>query len=249
MKKNEATLIYPHQLFATHPALAGGRPVFLIEDQRLFSAFQFHKQKLVLHRASMQVYARRLARTHDLTYVPHDESGQEQLISRLRKAGVTTLHTASLCDAALAEKVGRIAQGLKATWQEHPTPMLVTPIARMNRWAQDRKHFHMAGFYQAQRRDLDVLMENGKPVGGKWSFDTENRKRLPKDLAIPALAPIRRNALVKEAVDYVNRHFAKNPGRAEDFRYPVTHAQAESWLACFLETRLLNFGPYEDAMA
>lgn len=249
MKKIDAALVYPHQLFASHPALARDRPVFLIEDQRFFSAFQFHKQKLVLHRASMRAYARRLARRYDLTYVPHEESDRELLSTRLGRAGVTTLHTASLCDRALEEDVGRIAQGLNATWQEYPSPMFITQDDRMGRWAQDRQHFHMASFYQAQRRDLDVLMENGKPLGGKWSFDTENRKRLPKNLVVPPHAPIRRDVRVKEAVDYVNRHFAKHPGRAEDFRYPVTHAEAESWFTHFLETRLRYFGPYEDAIS
>ena len=47
------------ELFASHPALARGRPVWFIEDQRFFSVFRFHQQKLVLHRASLQAYARR----------------------------------------------------------------------------------------------------------------------------------------------------------------------------------------------
>ena len=38
----------------------------------------------------------------------------------------------------------------------------------------------MADFYKHQRRKLNILLEGDKPVGGKWSFDTENRKKIPK---------------------------------------------------------------------
>jgi deoxyribodipyrimidine photolyase-related protein len=72
MAEKEVTLIYPHQLFKSHPALNAGREVFLIEDEHFFSAFRFHKQKLVLHRASLQAYARLLERKHRVTYVRHD---------------------------------------------------------------------------------------------------------------------------------------------------------------------------------
>lgn len=65
--------------------------MFLIENQGFFSAFCFHKQKLVPHRASMQAYALRLARTHHLTNVPYHESSEKPLAMRLRRAGVPGL--------------------------------------------------------------------------------------------------------------------------------------------------------------
>jgi deoxyribodipyrimidine photolyase-related protein len=58
--KNTATLIYPHQLFRKNPALDGSDTVFIIEEPLLFSQYRFHKQKLVMHRASMKFYAEKL---------------------------------------------------------------------------------------------------------------------------------------------------------------------------------------------
>ena len=52
-----AALIYPHQLFADQPALAGADRVYLVEDPLLFTQYTFHRQKLMLHRASMTRYA------------------------------------------------------------------------------------------------------------------------------------------------------------------------------------------------
>ena len=32
---------------------------------------------------------------------------------------------------------------------------------------------------------MNILLENGKPKGGKWSHDKENRKKIPKTLDVP----------------------------------------------------------------
>ena len=57
----EITLVFPHQLFKSHPAIANGRTVYLIEEKLFFSQYNFHQQKLVMHRASMKAYAQFLA--------------------------------------------------------------------------------------------------------------------------------------------------------------------------------------------
>lgn len=51
-----AALIFPHQLFKNHRAVTPGRKVFLVEEWLFFHQYKFIKQKLVLHRASMQFY-------------------------------------------------------------------------------------------------------------------------------------------------------------------------------------------------
>lgn len=57
---NQAAVIFPHQLFRSHPGLSRSRPVYMIEDPVFFfdqrRNVKFHKKKLVLHRASMQYF-------------------------------------------------------------------------------------------------------------------------------------------------------------------------------------------------
>jgi len=55
--KNAVTIIFPHQLFKIHPAIHKNHKVFLIEEELFFNQYNFHKKKLVLHRASMKCYA------------------------------------------------------------------------------------------------------------------------------------------------------------------------------------------------
>jgi deoxyribodipyrimidine photolyase-related protein len=89
----------------------------------------------------------------------------------------------------------------------------------------------------------------GKPDGGKWSFDTDNRKRLPRKILIPAIQRPCRCAHVTDAIAWVEERFPGNYGRADTFDYPITHQDACAWLDDFLENRFTLFGDYEDAMA
>jgi deoxyribodipyrimidine photolyase-related protein len=57
-----AALIYRHQLFPEHPALSGADVCVLVEEPLLLTQYRFHRQKLILHRASMQHFADRLRR-------------------------------------------------------------------------------------------------------------------------------------------------------------------------------------------
>ncbi len=66
----EATLIYPHHLFKKHPALKASRSVFIVEDYLFFAQYQFHKNKLVYHRASMKAYKDKLEQSgYKVTYI------------------------------------------------------------------------------------------------------------------------------------------------------------------------------------
>jgi deoxyribodipyrimidine photolyase-related protein len=98
-----------------------------------------------------------------------------------------------------------------------------------------------------------LLEEGGKPKGGQWTFDSENRKKIPKNTVIPAPFPEAvPNAYISEAITYVSQHFTDNPGSSDmpfsGAYYPVTHAEAQAALDLFLRERMHLFGDYEDAI-
>jgi deoxyribodipyrimidine photolyase-related protein len=246
-----AALIFPNQLFAAHPALAPGRPVYLVEEARFFSDFTFHKQKLVLHRASLQAYQDVLnQRGHAVRYLEHGQVADPgSLATILQNDGISAIIAVDPVDTALSVRLrGEAIRGdLKLTLLE--TPGFLCSNGDLNEFFGDAPKFHQTRFYEHQRRRLDVLMEGDKPAGGRWTYDTENRRRLPKDLHIPRLPKIGENAFVREAKEYVSRHFPHHPGDLAAFIYPVTHAGARDWLKVFLEQRLPWFGDYEDAIS
>lgn len=224
----------------------------LVEPDLFFRQYPFHTHKLVLHRASMRTFADRL---RDAGFpVIHLETDAERpteelVVATLRENGVRELTAYDVVDDWLGRDLRRACAetGTALTWAETPG-FLTTDAQCRERFSTPKPR--MSRFYEWQRRRLDVLVEgDGSPVGGRWSFDTENRKRLPAGLALPALPTPRRTDHVRDAIAWVAREFPDNPGDPAAFSWPTTHGQAESWLARFCSDRLALFGPYEDAIA
>ena len=95
-----------------------------------------------------------------------------------------------------------------------------------------------------------MLVEDEAPVGGRWSFDTENRKKLPKGYRPPPVRlPTRPTTDVAEAIAWVAQEFPDAPGDPATFAWPTTREEARTHLAQFLDERFADFGPYEDAIS
>ncbi len=250
--KKTAALFYPHQLFANNPTVLRANAAYLIEEPLLFTQFNFHKQKLVLHRASMKFYESELKkRKIEVRYIDASEIGETKAIGEILKADkVTDIIYTDPIDDWLDRRLTKSLKQIGIAGTRVDSQMFVNSAKEIEDYFVGRASFSMARFYQRERERRKILMtSDGKPVGGKFSFDTENRKKLPKNIEIPAILRPRKNKFVEEAVEYVDENFSKNYGEAGDFAYPVTFDQAESWLDNFLKERLELFGDYEDAVS
>lgn len=246
----DVLLLFPHQLFSSNTALARDKQVLLVEDALYFRQYAFHKQKLILHRASMRMHAAHLQqegiRVHylDLDQAPT----MAAVIERARQLQPARLHVIDPVDDWLDRRIAREARNGGVKLLRHDTPMFLSSPLDLQEYFANRRMF-LASFYAEQRRRLDVLMEDGQPLGGKWSLDTQNRRKLPRGLEPVPLWRPRENQFVREASEYVANRFANNPGATTDFKYPVTYADARRWLRDFVETRLQRFGDYQDAIS
>jgi deoxyribodipyrimidine photolyase-related protein len=255
----EVTLIYPHQLFKSHPAIAGGREILLIEDPLIFGndphwPVAMHGQKLMLHRASMKAYAKELtAAGHQVRYIEVPEGSTMDSVDLLETHVPKTnrmLHFADVADSILLKRIQRFALRRGCHFKVHPSPNFISPPQFLEGHLATRKKPFMAKFYEAQRRRTGILMEpDGSASGGKWSFDAENRAKLPKGHFPPAEPVAGANAFTREAATYIGRRFPDNPGSLKHFRWPVTRQDSEVWLERFIDERLGNFGVYEDAIS
>ena len=246
----EAILIFPNQLLSDHPALDHARDVILVEDSLFFGddahPLTYHVSKLVFHRASMQAYAK-LLRDRDYTviyreYIPHTTI--TDTLDMVQK-DYNALHIMDPVDYELTKRIK--AHSIPVTYYE--SGLFFNTSDRNKTFFADTKPPKMASFYKEQRRHLNVLMKDDEPVGGTWSFDEENRKKIPKSLRdeVPDLPSPMHSHWVDEAKEYVAKNFSTR-GTAEHFFYPVTHDTAKHWLASFCEERFKTFGPYEDAI-
>ena len=116
----------------------------------------------------------------------------------------------------------------------------LTPRALFTTWADNQKSFLMESFYRAQRNRLGVLVEGGKPVGGKWNFDKENRLPPPKNYKYPPY--------LKHKVDEIDQQVASELGIKPCDTWGTSRKAAKAQLKNFIDNHFANFGPYEDAM-
>ena len=246
----EITLILPDQLFENHPAVSKGRIIYLVEEFLFFKVQEFHIQRLVLLRASMRQYEAYLKKQNfEVIYIESSSSNKRgEIFQKLADLKIEIIHLASFEDQYLEEDIhfATVKFSLKLKWYDSPS--FFCTRKEIEKHFSKKTHFSMASFYAYQRKKLNLLMEDGGPVGGKFSFDTENRKKLPKKQLIPEISWPKENLFVKEAKLYVAKNFPLSVGSAETFLYPTNFDEAKVSLEEFLKKRLALFGLYEDAI-
>jgi deoxyribodipyrimidine photolyase-related protein len=109
--------------------------------------------------------------------------------------------------------------------------------------------WRMDAFYRHVRRRTGILMERGKPRGGKFSFDTENRRAWRGTPAAPEPPRTTPDEITREVLALVEREFAHHPGTLTPDELPATRADAERLLAWAVTRCLPHFGPFEDAFS
>tara|TARA_R110000787_G_scaffold246766_4_gene352503 strand:- start:2269 stop:3753 length:1485 start_codon:yes stop_codon:yes gene_type:complete len=252
MKK--VNLIFPHQLFESSPLLENGFPLYIIEEFLFFKQFNFHKQKIAFHRATMKHYEAFLAsKNSEVVYVESIDtiSDVRELIPFLKSKGITHINYIDPVDNWLQKRIekGCTANTIERTVFDSPL-FLNTKEDLQPFFRSDKKKYHQTSFYTDQRNKRHILIDSdGKPTGGKWTFDTENRKKYPAKKIPPAIQFPDVDSFYKEALDYVNKNFSKNIGQlSKNSLYPTNFKTSKQWFQQFLEQRFLEFGTYEDAI-
>ena len=116
----------------------------------------------------------------------------------------------------------------------------LTPRPLFTQWAGGQKSFLMESFYRAQRVRLGVLVEAGKPTGGAWNFDKENRLPPPKKYVGPKY--------LEHTRDEIDKEVAKELGHTPTKNWGTTRKAALAQMKNFFDNHFGEFGPLEDAM-
>ena len=252
MKK--AVLIFPHQLFENTDWIDKSAKVFLIEETLFFSQYPFHKQKILFHRSSMQFYFNYLVTNgFDVEYVNnHDDiSDVRLLIKHLVSSEYENFKMINPDDNYLFNRINKSAKKLNVSIEIFDNPQFLNTILELDSFFKNReKKIFQTSFYITQRKKMKILLnEDDKPVGDKWSFDTDNRKKYPKGKIAPKINFPSKDSIYIEAEKYVNKYFDNNYGNInEQINYPCTHTSAKEWLEQFIKFRFKEFGDYEDAV-
>ncbi|CAL2078130.1 cryptochrome/photolyase family protein [Tenacibaculum sp. 190524A05c] len=249
---NKASIIFPHQLIRNvRDYLSLDTVIYLVEETLYFNQYNFHKQKLVFHRASMKFYESYLnSLGYSVLYIEANSeySDVRNLIPHIEKEGYTKVYIYNPTDNWLEKRIHNVTTNIEIHWFDNPL-FINTKSDLQGFFKVSKKKFFQTSFYKEQRIKRNILVQNGDPVGGKWTFDVDNRKKYPKNKITPVVMFPDNNQYFSEAKEYIQECFQENLGELHDFQiYPTTFEEAENWLKEFFEVRFHEFGDYEDAI-
>lgn len=225
--------------------------VVMVECEKLCRRLPFHQQKLGLLLSAMREHAATLSRAgFDVRYFDLDQ--QMTLNAAITKVasqvGARRLVHFDSEDRGLLRELDNVAGRLDISRCAIDSPAFLLDNATVDGYFSGASRPRMSSFYRSQRLRFNLLVENNQPLGGQWSFDSQNRARLPRHQAIPELPPVHRTTGTEDCLRLVSTRFGDHPGEAQNLWLPVTRDGAIAWLDRFLQERLIGFGTFEDAM-
>lgn len=251
-QKKAINLVFPHQLFYESTLLDNDNDFYLIEENLFFKQYKFHKQKIVFHRATMKCYQSFLeSKGKKVHYIDSTNmfSDIRKLNLLLEENKIDTVFTIDPTDFLLEKRLHLAAKNVELLISENPQ-FLNSKADLAKFFRADKKSFFQTSFYKEQRKKHNILLDKKQePLGGKWTFDGENRNKYPKNQLPPSVLYPKKDAFWDEAIEYTQNNFGNNLGFLPNQKlYPTTQVEAEEWLDQFLEKRFHDFGAYEDAM-
>lgn len=249
-----AKLIFPHQLFKDSEFLKDSSTLFLVEEYLFFRQYNFHKQKLAFHRASMKFYEGYLSQKG--LSVKYIESAQKEsdiriLIKKLHELEYTSIHVIDPVDDWLTKRIKKSCNENNLELRVFESPMFLNSNDDLKLYFNSaKKRYFQTDFYKQERIKRNILMDDAnQPMGGQWTYDVENRKKYPKNKTVVDSNYPKQNKYTQEAFKYVESNFKNNLGELSTIiNYPNTFEEAEKWFIQFLKERMNEFGIYEDAI-
>lgn len=226
----------------------------LLELRQETDYCRHHIQKVVGFFAAMRNYANALVKAgHHVLYLTldataHSPSLTTHLEEIIRTTGVRELHLQQPDEYRVDQQLQdwQAEQSIEVTWfdSEH----FLTQRSVLQDWFGDKPSYLMEYFYRRVRKQTGYLMEQGKPLGGKWNFDKDNRKTPEQSHQFPP--PITFATDVSGLVEMLQRHQVKTMGTLSptQFLWPVSRRQSLEVLDYFITHLLPRFGDYQDAM-
>lgn len=246
--------------------------VYMKEDYQLCTYEKHHKHKLILFLSAMRSYRDELNKNNIQVHyekLNNDKSTSyiDSLIIFIKDNNIETVSIFEIEDAWFHKEILRIQKYVK-NLKILDTPMFLTNKEKFkkmcfsnsekkqklrnnpeNQKLRTKPLYRMTDFYMKQRKRLDILMQkDGMPVGGKWTYDTENRKKIPKTIDVPCSINHKITKNTEDVMKLVDTYFPGHYGDTKSFNHPTTRKAAKNNLDDFISNKLANFGDFEDSV-
>ena len=257
MSNNNLLLILGNQLFPIeHIKKTKVKKVFMAEDFGLTTYHKHHKLKILMFLWAMRQYRDELVENGYTVYYYSIEdvhfkiSYEDKLLAAIKKYKIEKINYFEIEDHFFEDIFNKFIIKNKIQTKLIQNPMFLLSRAEFVEFAHTQKNLiRMASFYQKMRIKMSILIdENTKPIGGKWSYDEENRKKIPVNINIPEKPSLIKNHDLNDLKNKINLIFKDHPGSVDYLWMPTNRQEALNWIDNFFKTKFHNFGIYEDAI-
>jgi deoxyribodipyrimidine photolyase-related protein len=250
---NKTGILFPHQLYDRNPLASKCDTIYLVEEGLFFKQYNFHKRKIAFHRASMKFYESYLQSNNiKVIYIEslNALADVRLLIQHFLNTGISDFEYIDTTDFWLEQRIEKACKFTGVKSKRNRSPLFLCSPEEIETYFSDKKRMFQTDFYKYQRLTRNILLDsNQKPMGGKWTYDDENRLKYPKGKTPPKVDFSGPNHHHNEAIIYTQKNFASNYGKLDtNFIYPTTFTESKKWLQDFFKSRFAEFGAYEDAI-
>ena len=230
--------------------------IFMAEDEELCTYKKHHKQKILLFLSSMRSYCDKLIKNkYKVIYSSIENpdfriSYTDKLKKIIKKKKIKEISSFEIEDKFFEKKIQIFCSKKKIKLNIIQTPMFLNSRENFKKYLNQSKKPFMANFYKKTRKDFKILIDkSGNPVGGKWSFDQENRKKLAKNVYIPKLPIINNTKHTVKLKPLIEKIFSSHPGSTKNFWFATEYNDIIKLLDFFIEKKSNLFGDFEDSVS
>jgi len=257
MQTNNLLLILGNQLFPLeYIKKTKVKKIFMAEDFSLTTYQKHHKLKILMFLWSMRQYRDQLVKNGFVVYYNSiddknfKDTYENKLLKILKDEKVRTISYFEIEDHFFEDRFNKFVSDNNLETKLFQSPMFLNSRSQFVEFAKTQKSLiKMASFYQKMRIKMSILIDNNKkPIGGKWSFDEENRKKISGKIKIPKVPINTEDQRINNLKHKINVLFRDHPGSADYLWMPTNREEALKWMEIFFQNKFHDFGTYEDAI-
>jgi deoxyribodipyrimidine photolyase-related protein len=233
-------IILPTQLFKNIKILKKYDLIYLIEEPYYLNP-NYHKQKLLLHISSLNYYKDYLIKNDiNVKYLHFNQINYNSIFNNDNNYKMYN---------PIDKQMVKLFNKYNVEYLDSPMFLNTYKDLLNYKHLKNKNNYNQSDFYKNQRIKYNILIDkNNKPLYNKWSFDTENRQKFPKNYIENKIAQYN-NKYLKYATKYINQNFPNSFGIINNYYYPCTHNDAIKHLKHFINNKIQSFGNFQDAIS
>jgi deoxyribodipyrimidine photolyase-related protein len=233
-------IILPTQLFKNIKILKKYDLIYLIEEPYYLNP-NYHKQKLLLHISSLNYYKDYLIKNDiNVKYLHFNQINYNSIFNNNNNYKMYN---------PIDKQMIKLFNKYNVEYLDSPMFLNTYEDLLNYKNSKNKNNYNQSDFYKNQRIKYNILIDkNNKPLYNKWSFDTENRQKFPKNYIENKIAQYN-NKYLEYATKYINENFPNSFGIINNYYYPCTHNNAIKHLKHFMNNKIKYFGNFQDAIS